>query len=128
MRKFLAAINATIEVDDPGIYNGNDRSLQSSRTTLLHVNQARPSSIECKLWRKANLLWSQHPDGTLHIPLGEWLLNPINQRQRHFAYIQKHRMSQRLYLQVDQEAYTLCQPTQNLYEFQLTAVTLPYNA
>ncbi len=106
MRTFLATINATIEVDEPGIppkqrqgdeyimdmiledgsytkaqirrlnycrlylqavtvsditdadgkvldfsKRNGDTSLQSSRTTWLHVNQSRPSATEWALWR-----------------------------------------------------------------------------
>jgi hypothetical protein len=111
MRKFMVVINASIEVDDPGIppmqrqggeyimdmiftvqtihkctdsmlellplvlasnyrfgyYGGNGNSLdlsnrlgewslQSSQTTWLHMNQAKPSPSEWVLWRKANLI------------------------------------------------------------------------
>jgi hypothetical protein len=103
-----------------------DCSSQSSKTTLLRVNQARPSSVEWTLWRKANLIWS-YRDSKLHNPLGEWLINPMQQRQRHFAYIRKHRMSQRLYIQVG-HTYTLCRPTPQPHVLQFSKVTIPFES
>jgi exonuclease III len=140
LRTFLSTIDATIEVDDPGIQplqrvadaylmdlildskqfkpaqirrlnycrlylqaitisdittntglhldlskrNGLP-SLYSSVTQNVRVHQDSPSPDEWKLWRKANLLWSE-ADGTLRTPLGSWLAPIATQRQRHFAY------------------------------------------
>jgi exonuclease III len=140
LRTFLATIEATIEVDDPGIpslqrnhdsylmdhilqckqfTNAQIRrlnycrlylqavtisdvtttsglhldsskqkgeiSLYSSVTQCVRVNQDRPSDASWKLWRRANLLWSDS-DGKLILPLGSWLFDNPTQRQRHFAY------------------------------------------
>jgi hypothetical protein len=60
-------------------------SLMSSTTTLLHVNQDRPSMAKWTLWRKANLLWSDS-SGNLHQPLGLWLMPIQQQRNQHIAY------------------------------------------
>ena len=181
MRTFLAVINATIEVDEPGIppkqRHGDEylmdmildsgqftnaqirrlnycrlylqaitlsdvtdadgqvldlskrqgkQSFQSSRTTWLHVNQDRPSTPEWTLWKKANLIWS-YPDGTLHTPLGEWLVQPHQQRQRHFAYTRgNRRKSKRLYIQVG-EAYIICKPTHQHQVYQMSNKQIPYN-
>jgi exonuclease III len=61
------------------------RSMLSSVTTWLQVNQDRPSAEIWKLWRKANLLWSTD-DGRLLQPLGRWLVPREQQRQCHYAY------------------------------------------
>jgi exonuclease III len=85
----------------------------SSTTTWLHVSQERPSEEVWTLWRKANLIWSQH-NGTLHQPLGQWLLPRAQQRQQHFAYL-RHR---RLYIRVGSTQYQVCTPTINPGEFR----------
>jgi hypothetical protein len=72
---------------DPNLLRGYP-SLMSSKSTLLSVNQDRPSEKEWMLWRKANLIWSS-PDGTLLRPLGNWTRRVQDQRQSHFAYVHR---------------------------------------
>ena len=81
-------------------------AVHSSTTTWLQVNQDRPSEDEWKLWRKANLLWSD-PDGILHTPLQAWLLPRARQRQQHFAYLRRRR----LYIRISATHYQVCIPT-----------------
>ena len=102
-----------------------EQSFQSSRTTWLHENQDRPSTPEWTLWKKANLIWS-YPDGTLHTPLGEWLVKPHQQRQRHFAYSRGNRKSKCLYIQVG-EKYIICKPTYQHQVYQMSNKQIPYN-
>ena len=65
--------------------NGHPSRPQSIETQWLHVNQERPSNDFWRLWKKANLLWSD-VDGKLHQPLGKWTTSIDKQRQRHYAY------------------------------------------
>jgi Reverse transcriptase (RNA-dependent DNA polymerase) len=103
------------EYVDPAQLQG-DKAVYSSQTTWLHVHQAKPSQVEWQLWRKANLIWSYH-DGELHTPLGEWLINIQQQRNQHYAYIRKQRMSQRMYLRQADGSYVICKP--DLYHRQV---------
>ena len=181
MRIFLAEINATIEVDEPGIppkqrerdeylmdmilesgqftnleirrlnycrlflqavtlsditdtsgeqldlsKRQGELSMYSSRTMLLNVKQDRPSPVEWKLWRKANLIWS-HPDGTLHTPLGEWLHRIHQQRQCHLTYTRKHRMSHRMYIHMGDQLYMTCHPVPDQPQvFKYGDVVIPF--
>jgi hypothetical protein len=110
-RLFLQAVtisdltDATGHTLDPSKLSGTPIS-SSSTTTWLHVNQDRPSSEIWTLWNKANRIWSHH-DGTLHNPLGQWLVPRKSQRQQHFAYL-RHRI---LYIRVGPDTYQVCKPT-----------------
>ena len=68
------------------------------------IHQDKPGESEWKLWRKANLLWSDH-DGTLHKPLGRWLLPIHHQRAAHIAY--KH--NDRICIRRSPGDYQTCQ-------------------
>ena len=89
-RLYLQAITLSDITDATGTQldmskRTGEMSRYSSRTTsLVRVNQDRPSPIKWKLWCKANLIWS-HPDGQLHTPLGDWLHRIHRQRQFHLA-------------------------------------------
>ena len=63
---------------DPGKLMGAP-SYKSSSSTLKWPRQAKPSPLVWKLWRRANLLWSDH-SGNLLQPLGKWLHSALNQR------------------------------------------------
>ena len=60
-----------------GVFN-----VKSSTNKWLQFNQDRPSEEEWKLWRNANLLWSNR-DGTLHTSLKDCLYPRAQQRQQH---------------------------------------------
>ena len=60
-------------------------SILSSRTHSGLVNQSKPSEKEWRLWRQANLLWSD-PTGRLSQPLGTWTIPIKAQLQCHAAY------------------------------------------
>ena len=69
---------------DHGMLRGHP-SLQSSTTNWHTINQDRPSEDAWRLWKRANLLWS-NPVGTLIQPLGPWLFPIHAQRRQYFAY------------------------------------------
>ena len=76
-------------------------SPQSSRNTQLAIHQESPSANEWKLWRRANLIWSDI-HGKLRQPLGSWTQQLHKQRCRHQAYQQ----AQLLWIrQQDQDTY-----------------------
>jgi hypothetical protein len=62
-------------------------SIYSSSRIGKSINQERLSDKEWKLWRRASLLWSDE-NGTLHEPLGPWILHPKEQHMRHQSYLQ----------------------------------------
>lgn len=60
---------------------------QSYTTACIQINQERPSEVEWKLWRKANLLWS-NASGKFDMYLGHgWLVSRPRKQQQHFAYL-----------------------------------------
>ncbi|KAI2493087.1 hypothetical protein MHU86_21471 [Fragilaria crotonensis] len=93
--------NITGDALDPAKLAGQI-SAECSVTHGIHINQQRPSVTEWKLWRKANLLWSDE-GGRLHQPLGPWIQPIKKQRQRHQAY----RLHRRLWVRVH-EQYMQC--------------------
>ena len=110
-RLFLQAVTLSDITDSTGtkldMYKRQGKpTTTSSTTTWIHVNQDRPSEDEWKLWRKANLLWSD-PNGMLHTPVKAWLLPRAQQRQQHFAYLRRRR----LYIRVSETKYQVCIPT-----------------
>ena len=60
-------------------------SPKSSQSTILGIHQANPTAKEWRMWRRANLLWSDI-HGTLRQPLGQWLKPASTHRRHHFAY------------------------------------------
>ena len=69
---------------DTSILDGTPSS-QSSRSTHLAIHQESPSVNEWKMWRRANLIWSDI-NGKLRKPLGPWTQQIHSQRCRHQAY------------------------------------------
>jgi exonuclease III len=90
---------------DPSMLAGSP-SMMSSITKLVTIHQERPSEKEWKLWRRANLLWSNN-DGKLLRPLTKWLCTVQTQRQRHFAYT--HRRT--LYIREQNTTYVMYRMT-----------------
>ena len=68
----------------PGIEAGLS-TLWTSRSQHHHTNQGCPSSAVWKLWKKALRLFSK-PDGTLHVPLRQWIQPPSTQRRQWTVY------------------------------------------
>lgn len=89
--------NITGDALDPAKLAGQI-SAECSVTHGVHINQERPSVTEWKLWRQANLLWSDER-GRLHQPLGPWIQPIKKQRQRHQAY----RLHRRLWVRVHEQ-------------------------
>ena len=68
----------------PGIENGQS-TLWTSRSQHHYTNQSNPSPAVWKLWKKAMRLFS-NKDGSLHVPLRQWLQPPSTQRRQWTAY------------------------------------------
>ncbi len=90
---------------------------RSSTTTWILVNQDRPSELEWRLWRKANLLWST-VSGILHTSLGQWLHQRPLQRHQHFAYLYRKRHQSCIYVRISQDQYQVGLPTGHPGEFR----------
>jgi hypothetical protein len=97
---------------------------KSSTTTWIQINQERPSEVEWKLWRKANLLWS-NVLGELRTHLGQWLVSRPRQRQQQFAYLHRNR---RLYVRMGIDQYQVCLPTGTPGEYRLHPRVRAYDA
>ena len=97
---------------------------QSSTTIWIQINQERPSEVEWKLWRKANLLWS-NVLGELRTHLGQWLVSRPRQRQQQFAYLHRNR---RLYVRMGIDQYQVCLPTGTPGEYRLHPRVRAYDA
>ena len=96
-------------------------SLYSSITHGNHIYQERPSENDWKLWRKANLIWSD-TNGKLFEALGPWILHPKEQRQQHRAYFQ---MQGALWIEVALRvklgnAYTRCKMLHDQWHYRET--------
>jgi hypothetical protein len=95
-------------------------SLRSSSTTLMHINQDRPSESEWSLWKNVNQLWSKE-DGRFYQSLGRWLLPIHKQREQHFAYqLPNHKLVVRT-----TDNYLVCQRTSTTM-FRETSYRLPF--
>ena len=99
-------------------------NVQSSTTTWIQINQERPSEVEWRLWRKANLLWS-NASGALRTQLGQWLESRPQQRQQQFAYLHRNR---RLYIRVGSDQYQICLPTGSPGEYRFHPRVRAYDA
>jgi exonuclease III len=97
-------------------------SLRSSSTTLMHINQDRPSESEWSLWKKVNHLWSNE-DGRFHQSLGRWLLPIHKQREQHFAYL----LSNHQLVVKTTDNYRVCQRISTTM-FQETSYRLPFHS
>jgi hypothetical protein len=97
---------------------------QSSTTTWIQINQERPSEVEWRLWRKANLLWS-NASGELCTQLGQWLVSRQQQRQQQFAYLH---CNCRLYVRVRIDQYQICLPTGSPGKYRIHPRVRAYDA
>jgi hypothetical protein len=94
-------------------------SLLSSITHGSTIYQESPSAAEWALWKRANRLWSDD-QGKLFEPLGPWIIDKSQQRQRHQAYVGRHStgaMDVSLWIPVDHQ-YIRCEPLQDLWHYQ----------
>jgi hypothetical protein len=94
---------------------------QSSETQWLHVNQEQPSNNVWRLWKKANLLWSD-VDGKLHLPLGKWTVSNAKQQQRHHPYKYGMRLAIRT-----SAGYAIYERFHQSLRYVSNDVTLPFN-
>ena len=96
-------------------------ALYSSVTHGIHIHQERPSDKDWKLWRKANLIWSD-ANGKLFEALGSWTLNPKDQRQQHRAYYQKRGatwVDEAIWVKIGDE-YTRCKMLHDQWHYKET--------
>ena len=96
-------------------------SLYSSITQGNHIYQERPSENDWKLWKKANLIWSD-TNGNLFEALGPWILNPRDQRQQHRAYYQQRGetwVEEALWVKIG-DAYTRCKILHDRWHYKET--------
>jgi hypothetical protein len=94
-------------------------SLVSSITHGSTIYQESPSAAEWALWKRANRLWSDD-QGKLFEPLGPWIIDKSQQRQRHQAYVGRHStaaMDVSLWIRVEHQ-YIRCEPLQDLWHYQ----------
>ncbi|MEM7284523.1 MAG: hypothetical protein AAF438_23235, partial [Pseudomonadota bacterium] len=75
-----------------------DPSLMSSRTSLHHVHQEKPTEPAWALWKQACSLWC-NSDGSLRNPLGMWLVTGPDLRMQWRAYFAESSSS--LYVRID---------------------------
>jgi hypothetical protein len=76
------------------------------------------------LWEQANLLWS-NSTGRLLEPLGPWIFQTAQRRQRHQAYVGRHTDAERdvsIWVRVDGE-YMRCESDQDMWTYRETGYT-----
>jgi hypothetical protein len=91
---------------DPAMASGNPGP-ESSTSTWIHVNQARPNEATWKLWRQACELWSHN--NRLYHPLGEW--HSITLRRQWPVYYD--RATSELFIRQN-TGYVRCVPTDTI--------------
>lgn len=104
-------------------------SLNSSTTHGNSIHQERPAELEWKLWRKANLLWSD-ASGKFHESLGPWTVPVAEQRQTHHAYWQYDKLCGAdtvLFVRVN-GMYISCTQAANAYEYSETTQSRAWEA
>ena len=102
-------------------------SLTSSVTHGPTIYQETPSAAEWTLWKRANRLWSD-TSGTLHEPLGPWILHTSEQRQQHQAYWGRHTVEEldaSIWVRVD-DGYLRCEPISDVWHYQETTHLIPW--
>ena len=108
---------------DPALLRGSP-SLLSSMTTLLWINQERPSEKAWGCWRRACQLFSTR-NGTLFEPLGMWLY-PHKRLRREWKALY-HEPSHRLFIRTQKEVQVWV-PLDGKYHLQPWTRRIPNNA